>query len=205
MDEEDDDDDDDDYDIVDPNNNGGDNYMNPNNIEKQDSSSKKTFIVIATLCILFSLLVFVFVKRANHKQEIATERAHVFSYLQAFDVEDVDLRHSATGGWHGTYVNRLAHGINKGDDGSIDGVPQTFSFETAPLTHSSIVTDSLFMDVDTKPSLGPTSLTDDEEESMGSGSRGYDGLVSAYGDLQPRSYKDRKSNLEGKPWGREII
>jgi hypothetical protein len=118
------------------------------------------------------------------------ERAHVFSYLQAFDVEDVDLRHSATGGWHGTYVNRLAY---------------AYSFETAPLTHSSIVTDSLFMDVDTKASLRPSSSSDDEEESLGSGSRGYDGLVSAYGDLQPRSYKDHKANLEGKPWGREII
>ncbi len=82
-----------------------------------------------------------------------------------------------------------------------------FRLETppAPLTHSSIVTDSLFVDVNTKPSLGPTLLTDDEEESMGSGSRGCDGLVSACGDLQPQSYKDRKSNFEGKPWGREII
>jgi hypothetical protein len=60
----------------------------------------------------------------------------------------------------------LAHGINKGDDDLIDGVPQTFSFETAHLTHSSIVTDSLFMDIDAKPSFGPTLSTDDEEESM---------------------------------------
>jgi hypothetical protein len=187
---------------------GGDNFINPDGygkIETQDTSSRNMFIMLVVLCILCILLVVFFVVRANRKKEIATERAHVFSYLQAFDVEDVDLRHSATGGWHGTYVNRLAHGINKGDSDSIDGTPQTYSFETAPLTHSSIVTDSLFMDVDTKPSLGPTSGSDDEEESMGSGSRGYDGLVSAYGDLQPRSYKDRKANLEGKPWGREIV
>lgn len=188
---------------------GGDNFIDPpkgdGTIETQDnSSSHKTFILLVLVLIVCFFLVVFFVGRANRNKEIATERAHVFSYLQAFDVEDVDLRHSATGGWHGTYVNRLAHGINKDSD-SVDGMPQTFSFETAPLTHSSIVTDSLFMDVDTKPSLGPSSGSDEEDESMGSGSRGYDGLVSAYGDLQPRSYKDRKSNLEGKPWGREIV
>ena len=187
---------------------GGDNFINPKGygtIETDDSSSRGMFIILVIVLIVSFFLVVFFVGRANRNKEIATERAHVFSYLQAFDVEDVDLRHSATGGWHGTYVNRLAHGINKGDSDSVDGTPQTFSFETAPLTHSSIVTDSLFMDVDTKPSLGPSSGSDEEDESMGSGSRGYDGLVSAYGDLQPRSYKDRKANLEGKPWGREIV
>jgi hypothetical protein len=182
-----------------------DEYQDDDIEYEDDNSSRNTFIVVSVLCLVSLFVIFCFVGRSNRNKEIATERAHVFSYLQAFDVEDVDLRHSATGGWHGTYVNRLANGINKGEESSLHGVPQSYVFETAPLTHSSIVTDSLFMDVDTKPSLGASSGSDDEEESMGSGSRGYDGLVSAYGDLQPRSYSDRKANLEGKPWGREII
>jgi hypothetical protein len=93
--------------------------------------------------------------------------ADVFSYLQAFDVQDIDLGQSSTGGWHATYLNRLAHGINKGEDGG--GGLETITFETAPLTtHSSTVgTDSLFMDVDTKLSLSPSYGSDDDDESMG--------------------------------------
>ena len=41
-----------------------------------------------------------------------------FEYLQNFDVEDVDLRRSPTGGWHGTYLNKLAYGV---DDPEIEG------------------------------------------------------------------------------------
>ena len=193
------------------------------------SSGKAKFAIFAVLCLLIVFAAIYFVSRARHEKEVTTERAHVFAYLQAFDVEDVDLRHSATGGWHGTYMNKLSRGVNTADlDGSTDfgssggsGSSSSdihrFSFETAPLTHSSIVRDSLFMDVDSKPSLGGVSSLDAEDmdddhpfASTGSG-RGYDGLVGAYNemDLRPRSYSDRKASLEGgggsKPWGREII
>jgi hypothetical protein len=59
----------------------------------------------------------------------------------------------------------LAHG---GGLAILTRTTMPFRLETppAPLTHSSIVTDSLFMDIDAKPSLGPTLSTDDKEESM---------------------------------------
>jgi hypothetical protein len=215
---------------IDKTNMGADNFVNkPIPIEANEpslSTRDKIMILVVFVSLLLCCACFC-VSRANRQKEIATERAHVFSYLQAFDVEDVDLRHSATGGWHGTYVNRLAHGLNRGDiDDAKSASASTvtsFSFESAPLTHSSIVKDSLFMDIDTKPSLGGNgggsgngtdSLgSDDDDENnddgMGSQGRGYDGLVSAYSDLQPRSYNDRKSSLESKskhkPWGREIV
>jgi hypothetical protein len=57
----------------------------------------------------------------HQKQEKVTEREMVFGYLQAFDVEDIDVRHSATGGCHGTYAGKLAKG-------QIDGEVETFEF-----------------------------------------------------------------------------
>ena len=76
----------------------------------------------------------------------------VFSYLQKFDVEDVDLRKSPPGGWHGTYLNKLAYGIDDEDDTR----PGTniVTFETSPLTHSSVASDHIFVDnVNNGPSL----------------------------------------------------
>ena len=37
----------------------------------------------------------------------------VYAYLQEFDVQDIDLRRAPTGGWHGTYRNALASGVNR--------------------------------------------------------------------------------------------
>jgi len=33
-------------------------------------------------------------------------------YISKFDVEDVDLKRAITGGWHGTYKNNLAKGVD---------------------------------------------------------------------------------------------
>ena len=42
----------------------------------------------------------------------------IYAYLQGFDVEDIDLRRAPTGGWHGTYCNHLAQGVNTSSDSS---------------------------------------------------------------------------------------
>jgi hypothetical protein len=42
---------------------------------------------------------------------VETDRSRVLRYLSNFDVEDVDLKHSATGGWHCSYAGPLANGI----------------------------------------------------------------------------------------------
>ena len=56
------------------------------------------------------------------------QKTSLFAYLQQFDVEDIDLRKSPPGGWHGTYLHK------------IDGK----RYETAPLTHSSVVRDRIY-------------------------------------------------------------
>jgi len=88
----------------------------------------------------------------NQKAEI--QKNSIFFYLQQFAVEDIDLRKSPPGGWHGTYLNELAHGVNKAE--SRDGIGDPGigkNHEIAPLTHSSVVTDSLFMDTRSDPKL----------------------------------------------------
>merc|ERR1711935_258802 len=79
-------------------------------------------------------------KYRMERRRAETQKSSIFACLQQFDVEDIDLRRSPPGGWHGTYMNRLAYGQNNADD-MVDS-----SAEGAPLTHSSVASDALFMD-----------------------------------------------------------
>ncbi|CAJ1934561.1 unnamed protein product [Cylindrotheca closterium] len=76
------------------------------------------------------------VRRKQIQQDRVTERALVFSYLQAFEPEDIDVRNSATGGWHGTYVGKLHR----------DGAA----------SHSSVVKDNTFVDYDLGSPVSPS-------------------------------------------------
>ena len=51
-------------------------------------------------------------RRYRQKTDANTDRGKVLHYLHEFDIEDVDLKHSATGGWRCTYAGELADGIN---------------------------------------------------------------------------------------------
>jgi hypothetical protein len=164
---------------------------------------------------LVSIFAAGYVIKTQRRSENTTERALVFSYLQAFDVEDVDVRHSATGGWHGTYVGKLAQG---------EGMPQS---------HSSIVKDHLFVDYESsskpKGGLEEEDYDEDYDEDYNDDDDDDDNVedddFDAMGSL---SYMERKDNLsdqgsqsdqgsltdqditsdprkKGDPWGRDII
>lgn len=107
-------------------------------IMEQSGTGGGIGMILAAVALALILIVG-YVARSR-KQEQLTERALVFSYLHAFDLEDVEVRHSATGGWHGTYVGNLAKGKGLGTDESGAG---------GRLSHSSIVKDSLFVDYET--------------------------------------------------------
>jgi hypothetical protein len=122
------------------------------------------FGIIAALCAMF----FVFKQRQKTKSN-ESQKSSIFSCLQKFDVEDIDLRRSPPGGWHGTYMNKLAYGVNNAEDAyGKDGIIATdldpasyrddIDDDGAPLnshSHSSIANDSLFVDSasSSKPSL----------------------------------------------------
>ncbi|KAL3925155.1 MAG: hypothetical protein SGILL_000597 [Bacillariaceae sp.] len=132
------------------------------------------FAITAVVMIFLSLFFFCYARHTQRKRADA-QKSSIFAYLQAFDVEDIDLRKSPPGGWHGTYLNKLAYGINKADvsSGEVPEVLETANpspasstgtVEMAPLTmttHSSIVKDSLFMDTMSTPSLGGQDYYDD--------------------------------------------
>jgi len=114
------------------------------------------FIILTVLCVLCYLY-----RRYRKQKKAQNQKSSIFACLQKFDVEDIDLRRSPPGGWHGTYMNDLAHGENLNNDGYKDGIMVTeFEDVNAPLTSdrnsnsTNIPNNSLFTDPDTsRPSL----------------------------------------------------
>ena len=108
-------------------------------------------------------------RRTRARHELAKEN-HIFTYLQQFSVHDIDLRKSPPGGWHGTYLNKLAHGVNTATslpeqykDEHLDEDTQVL-FESAKMVHAN-VNNSLFMDTTSAPSLGGYSDYVDVDEN----------------------------------------
>jgi len=145
------------------------------------STTKKNKVGIA-FAVIFGIaavlvLLALFSSRRLKKKSAESQKSSIFACLQKFDVEDIDLRRSPPGGWHGTYMNKLAYGVNKADGGyhdqEIGGLPESASsYEDAPLhstggsgTHSSVATDSLFVDNATSvPTLGGGGYTDNADD-----------------------------------------
>ena len=135
---------------------------------------------VAAVVILAVAICFFIASRHYARKRAEEHTTSTFEYLQNFDVEDVDLRRSPPGGWHGTYLNKLAYGV---EDPDIQGpMPEvSISSPTSPLTHNSIANDSLFMDRGNligraeAPSLG---YRDDPPEGGESVAHLYDGLSS---------------------------
>ena len=121
-------------------------------------------VVVSALVLMVSCCVLY--RRTRARRELAKQNA-IFTYLQQFSVEDIDLRKSPPGGWHGTYLNKLAHGVNT--KASMPETPyrdedddEDVLFETAKML-SPNVTNSLFMD--SSPTLGGYSDYADNEEN----------------------------------------
>jgi hypothetical protein len=134
----------------------------PSTFAKSSSSNGVSLYLV--LFLVVALLVICTCCLRRRKEEKATERSTVFSYLHAFDLEDIEVRHSATGGWHGTYVGDLAKGetSRKSD---------FFSSSTYSGSHSSVVKDSLFLDFESRTSTRYRDHLDDL----------YDGIADAHG------------------------
>jgi hypothetical protein len=144
---------------------------------------KKNTVLMAVVVSLAALILFLicYCRRQKRQKLADSQKGSIFAYLQKFDVEDIDLRKSPPGGWHGTYLNKLAYGINTSETATYGDLHD--DFEARPLnTHSSVVADSLFMDAASTPSL---------EYSYSPAS--YDHLLDKY-----------KDGSEGRP-GMEII
>jgi len=115
--------------------------------------------------------------------EVETDRSKVLGYLGDFDVDHVDLRHSATGGWHCSYSGPLSHGVFIGKAESRARLARSNSSATSassskyelisPLTGTSIIEDLLDSD------NGGGGLGDSLSDHQARNGH-YSGLVDAY-------------------------
>jgi hypothetical protein len=152
---------------------------------KKKKSGMLAFVVILLIVAIIAALYTYRRRSQNIKNFYPADSDHIVEYLKGFDDVEVDLKHSATGGWHGTYMNYPADGRRgSSDDIFIDRMSNT------------VVQDSLFMDDYGTPSLGESSGSgssdpfiivddgDDERQGLTGDERRrgshYDGLVDAY-------------------------
>lgn len=197
------------------NNGSGTNNSSDSNSIKTSARIGKVFSFLFSMAFVTAAILGVLYICSRKKRE-ATERALVFSYLQNFDLEDIDVKQAATGGWHGTYVGNLAHGLNvresedlsesysdswtNGDHAIFEGKGKTTEDNDLverrinKFSHSSLVKDILFMDSD---EFYAKNGNDGESKKDEKSKR--DGIVR-----DPTSYSDNDGK-EDDPWGSEII
>jgi hypothetical protein len=141
----------------------------PSPFTTSSSNIGKIALVLVLIALLSGVTMSImFVDNTLKHREALTDRSEVLKYLNTFDVEDVDLKHSATGGWHCSYANDLAQG--KFEHKTLP--PRSRDYESdspsefhggdplkTPLTSGSTTSiaagkDSLFMHEDDTPGYG---------------------------------------------------
>ena len=164
--------------------------------------------------------------RPKINRDITTDRSQIIHFLNEFDVDDVDLKHSATGGWHCSYSNDLANGRNRRAEreASVAGLfcsstTSTASLTatsdpllTAPLTNVGVLDDALYTrddDDDDDDDVGSEwgeHRSRFSETSLRRHQDGYDGLMDSYNDAyHARQWDDDGNNNEHSAWGKEIL
>jgi hypothetical protein len=127
--------------------------------------------------LLLVTLICVFCRRVQKKgKEKANQRKTlaIFKYLRAFDVDDIDIRRSPAGGYHGTYLNTLAFGKNKAESTVASGTQGHDASPLLPtnidpggLTHSSVADDYMFMSKRIMPLPNKADATEDDDSATG--------------------------------------
>ena len=73
---------------------------------KHTDAKSLSFGIIAFILLVLAVVMFLVSRRRSRKQA-ESQKSSMFTYLQRFDVEDIDLRKSPPGGWHGTYLEQV--------------------------------------------------------------------------------------------------
>ena len=130
-------------------------------------------IISASVILFLALFICCCIRYRTKKRSETNKKNSIFTYLQQFAVEDIDLRKSPPGGWHGTYLNKLSHGVNTAavvvekyeDEDDEDDLKL---FESAKMVQSGVATppDSLFTDNTSAPALG-SDYKDDPDYAVG--------------------------------------
>lgn len=155
------------------------------------------------------------------KREIATDRSRVLDYLHDFDVEDVDLKHSATGGWHCSYAGDLAAGVNRQTNEVVFSSPGyrdnvNGQSKDDPLTQGRRAPTSSQSKEGANYTDNVFDIEDDDEDNVAFGSArsarrerkeasNYDGLLNAYQDVPVGEGSSRRDKAKERWQNREII
>merc|ERR1712048_649399 len=147
-------------------------WFGPNGLDGENNpviyTKPKFLAYTVTALILFLMIITCCLMRYRIRRRAEYDKKDsIFTYLQKFNVEDIDLRKSPPGGWHGTYLNELTHGINTAtqipansytDDEQEEEIDDTeILFESAQKVasrRSSAGGPSLFTSTSSKPALG---------------------------------------------------
>jgi len=144
------------------------------------NNKSKAKIIGIIIVVLFSLVLSIctafLIGRRSTKRKDVIKKNSIFTYLQKFNVEDVDLRKSPAGGWHGTYLNKLAFGVNTNAnlshapfrDEELDDDEDQKLFESADLVHSKVKKGSLFSN-GSAPGFSGSYRDGDDEDEVASG------------------------------------
>jgi hypothetical protein len=115
---------------------------------------------------------------------LVTDRSHVAPVLSQFDARDVEIKRSATGGWHGSFSNDLAQGKNNYQ-------PPDETFETNETENSgmdfllsdSSYNDSLFKDNEDLIFMGNDEHIEQNDPTDEGGFDAHAGLDDEYGGV----------------------
>lgn len=132
------------------------NTVAATSMSKEKGSSKVLIIVGVLIGILLVLAaLYFFCKYRVKKRSSESQKSSIFACLQQFDVEDIDLRRSPPGGWHGTYLNKLAYGVNEAGQVDTGTLPTGSYSDSLPLTgEGGVPPDGLFKDKSSEPDVG---------------------------------------------------
>jgi hypothetical protein len=169
------------------------------------SGHMSSFYFFVSVCLLVFAILGFCICRVEKSKRKATERALVFSYLQDFDLEDIDVKQAATGGFHGTYVGSLAQGVNvlqnetvSSSDESWDCGNEDVEHKLSKLSHSSVVRDILFMDYDDSVFSSVNADKNDDGEDQ---TQEKDGIVRDPSEISDEGEDGNQVDA----WGTEII
>lgn len=94
-------------------------------INSKHSGYEVTLIVVAITALILAVMgafVVYYIRKIKSKKEESVNKKCIYPYLQNFEVDDIDIRRAPTGGWHGTYINKLAYGINEFETKSVTSI-----------------------------------------------------------------------------------
>jgi hypothetical protein len=167
-----------------------------------EKPSRTTALVFSSVIFLSALaLVLVLAQRSYGSKKAdasTTNRSKVTRYLSKFNIEDVDLRHSATGGWHCNFVGALAQG-------QVRSRPTSYHTAEETIVYADAEDDDEILDASGRALLRTTTRhsNDEDKDKDDSSHSSFGDLMNTYSESYEAKSRVKRENES--LWGKEII